>query len=152
MREIWAHVHDAMIEDETAMRSVWWAGFHATLMGHGGRMTWLHFPPPTPVIVDDRRMRLSEVRLRFRTSGSDARISAVHVYDGERCVARHDGLLGASLDWRVKHFSVRGRPFLQYGVGVSVKLVFEGPRIDSTFQLVQLERRIDLAAVGCVLV
>ena len=78
------------------------------------------------VIVENNRLRIDSVMLRFRTSGGG--VDAVHVYDGETKIATEDNPAGRvdSAGWtrvRVgvdsdKHAAVR------WGIGILIKLRF----------------------------
>jgi hypothetical protein len=146
LQQMWTHAHDAVIENESALRAVTWMGSRVTFRGNKGHSTWVHFAPPTPVIVGDRRLRVHDVRLRFRTATADAWIAAAHIYDGDSRVATHDGLLALSRTWRVKRIAVRGRPPLRWGIGISLMLVFHSePGADDEARAFGIE----FASVGC---
>lgn len=54
-------------------------------------MNWFHFPIPTTVILNDTRMKLGKVFALYRTTGG-ARITAVHIWDGNQRIKTFDGL------------------------------------------------------------
>lgn len=96
------------------------------------------------MIVNDNRLRIESVLLRFRTTPTDAWVAAVHVYDGERKIAWHDGLHEAPGEWQVKRFPVPGTPEVLWGIGISVNVQFH---IDT--DAVADSWRIDFSSVGC---
>jgi hypothetical protein len=128
MREQWAHGHEAQIERPEDIDRTWRAGFYARLNGHPGRSVWVHFAPPTPVIVGDRRLRVRDVSLRFRTGAPDAWVSAIHVFDGESRLVAHEALYASDTEWRMKRLPVPGHPEVKWGLGISVLLVFHDER------------------------
>ena len=84
---VWIHGHSMQIEHPDRVDSVRRAGFYIRIDGKPGRDNWFHFAIPTPVIVNDYRLRAGSVLIRFRTGSVDASVRAVHVYDGERPIA-----------------------------------------------------------------
>jgi hypothetical protein len=66
------------------------------------------------------------------------------VYDGERKIAAHDGLMESPTEWQVMRFEVPGTPEIQWGVGISIAVQF-------TLDLEFLDdlRQIDFSAAGC---
>lgn len=138
----WMHAHDASIEHPDRLESIWRAGFYIRLNGKPAESTWLHFAVPTPVVVDDERLRAGSVMLRYRT-GTGAHIEAVHTYDGEHRVAVHGGLEGASADWRFQRLDLAGQPAVRWGLGVSIEVVFSDEATTSD------ARSIEISSVGC---
>jgi hypothetical protein len=113
-------------------------GSAITLIGQANTSNWCHLAIPTPVIVDDKKLLLDSVMLRFRTSG--ASITRVHIYDGEkRLEPPHDGLSKSSADYCFERFTVSGTPHPRWGVGISFKVEFQGVRTD---------RRIEVSSAG----
>jgi hypothetical protein len=141
---MWVHGHSMNIEHPDRIASVWRAGFFGRIIGRSGQSTWIHFPVPTPVIVDDNRLRIESVLVRFRTTPTDAWVAAAHVYDGERKIASHDGLHDAPGAWEVKRFAVPGTPEIRWGVGISINVQFH---IDTAVDADSW--RIDFSSVGC---
>lgn len=96
---------------------------------------WFHFAIPTPVIVDDRRLKAGAVGVRFLTN--DAAVRAIHVYDGEIKIASKDlGLYPT--DWHVEWVDVPGHPEVHWGLGISVNVIFTPHR-----------GAIEFSAAGC---
>ena len=124
---MWVHGHSMQIEYPDRIQSVWRAGFYIRVQGKPNTSNWLHFAIPTPVIVDDRRLSVGSVMVRFRSSSDKAIIHAVHIYDGETKIASHDGLSLApqgSFDW--PRFDVPTHPDIKWGLGISIGVRFEG--------------------------
>ena|SRR3982751_1718382 len=140
---MWIHGHSMNIEHPDRLASVWRAGFFGRIIGRSGQNTWIHFPVPTPVIVDDTRLCIESALLRFRTT-RDAWVTAVHIYDGETKIASHDGLEDAPSVWEVKRFGVPGTPQIQWGIGISVNVFFDiDPLATEDYW------RIDFSSAGC---
>lgn len=136
---MWIHGHSLRIEYPDRVESARRHGSAITLVGRADSKNWFHLAIPTPVFVDDKRMDLDSVMLRFRTSG--ATITKVHSYDGDRRFEpRHDGLSLTAGDYRFERFAVHdAHPHPRWGVGLSFKVEFEGAGT---------ERRIDVSAAG----
>lgn len=69
-KAIWVHGHGMIVEVPSNLVSEWRAGFFIRVIGKRNTTNWSHFPIPTPVIVNDNRLRIDSAMLRFR-SGSD---------------------------------------------------------------------------------
>jgi hypothetical protein len=111
------------IEYPDRIASEWRAGFYIRISGKSGTENWFHFAVPTPVIVNDKRLKVGSVMLRFRTGSADARVKHVHVYDGEKKIAQHNNvnLYGENM---FKRFDVPGHPPVQWGLGISIGVGF----------------------------
>ena len=118
----WLHGHKVKVERPELAR-VWRAGFYGRVTGNAGSENWLHFAVPTPVIVDEQRLKVGSTLLRYRASGA-AHIHAVHVYDGETKIAEYDGMTSRPRDWQMQRFRVPGRPEIRWGLGISVGVRF----------------------------
>jgi len=79
----WIHGTSVQFENQSWAARALRQGFFTTVTpsddDHGG---WVHFAIPTPVIVNNERLKAQAVMIRF-TTGSKASIGAVHVWDGE---------------------------------------------------------------------
>ncbi len=80
----WIHGHS--MEIEYPDRIIWQVrkGYAYQLEGKPGTANWFHFAIPTPVIVNDVRLRIDSIILRFLTGSVDAFVRDVHIYDGEK--------------------------------------------------------------------
>jgi len=116
---MWIHGHSMQIEYPERVASQWRAGFSFTVEGKPNSTNWFHFAIPTPVIVNDVRLRADSVMLRFKTSSVDAWVRDVHVCDGERMIAAHDGV-NLSKDHLFERFMIPDRPEVLWGIGISI--------------------------------
>ncbi|MFC0003488.1 DUF6623 family protein [Micromonospora siamensis] len=123
---MWAHGHSLAVEFPDRMRSEWRAGFFIRLIGRSGTTNWLHFGIPTPVIVNDNRLAIDSALVRLRCESNQAALTNVHVFDGERRIAAHDGLNLAPSAWEMLRFAVPNRPEVLWGVGVTLGVRFNG--------------------------
>lgn len=135
----WIHGHSMHIEYPDRISSVKRTGFsiqidNATRSGSN----WFHFAVPTPVIVNTKRLKVGSVMLRFNT-GSGALVNHVHVYDGEKRIARHENvnLSGKNM---LKRFDVPGHPSVNWGLGISIHVSFT---LDSP------SNKMEFFSVGC---
>ena len=133
---MWIHGHSIRVEYPDRMDSTVRRGYYARLDGKAGTRNWFHLAIPTPVIVEDNRLRIDSVMLRFRTSG--ATVTAVHVYDGESKIASHDGLSLHPDGWAFERFVVPAGPEIRWGLGISCKCEFGAG----------LSRRLEISSAG----
>ncbi len=120
---MWVHGHSLQVE-VPSKGIVERKGFSAKYTANGSETNWLHFAIPTPVIVNDARLKAESVLIRFRCEG--ARVTAIHVYDGETKIAGKDKLNLGSLQWQVERLNVPGTPQVKWGLGISILVAF-GP-------------------------
>jgi peptidoglycan hydrolase-like protein with peptidoglycan-binding domain len=136
----WAHGTAVTVEVPSKMESVRRFGFFTRLIGEPNTTNWFHFALPTPVIVNDDRKVVGPCMLRFQTSGTNAVVRDVHIYDGEVRVAAHNGVnLSGSQPFR--RFGVAHAPEVLWGVGISIGVKYGGGTA--------AERTIDLISAGC---
>ena len=135
----WFHGHSMQIEYPDRIASQWRAGFGITVEGKPGTTNWFHFAIPTPVIIDDVRLRADKVLLRFKTGSVDAFVRDVHVYDGERLIAAHDNV-HLSKENPVAGFIVPDRPLILWGLGISIGV---------GFGVEMMDHHMDFIAAGC---
>ncbi len=113
-------------------------GFSAKYKSPGAaRPNWLHFAIPTPVIVNDKRLRVGSVLVRFRCGGG-AVVKAIHIYDGEKKIVGNDNLNLRPRQWHVERVDVPLDPEILWGLGISILVDF-GPD----------DRWIEFSAAGC---
>jgi hypothetical protein len=120
---MWIHGHSIRIEypnlmDDDTRR----AGGFMRLVGLAGKHNWFHVAIPTPVYVEDHRLTIDSLMLRFRTSG--ATLTKVHIYDGEDSIMSHNELSLNPNDWTFERFDVFSKPKVKWGVGLSFKVDF----------------------------
>lgn len=135
----WIHGHSMQIEYPDRIASQRRAGFCMRLEGKSGTNNWFHFAIPTPVIINDVRLRVDSVLLRFTTGSIDAFVDNVHVYDGEVLIAAHNNL-GLSLSNAMERFAVPNKPFMQWGLGISIGV---------GFGVESMSHNMDFIAAGC---
>jgi hypothetical protein len=134
---MWCHGHNLTIEDMGPLQVVRMGnGTHLT--SPGAFSTWVHLAIPTAVLVNDVRLRVGSIILQFKT-GAGARVTAVHVWDGENRIAWWDklNLSGVHL---LERFDVQGDPEVKYGLGISMGVQFMPD---------QMPRTMHIISVGC---
>ncbi|MCK6627302.1 MAG: tyrosinase family protein [Anaerolineae bacterium] len=122
----WIHGHSMQIEFPDRVNLVWRAGYFIRVGGRQTTENWFHFAIPTPVIVNDRRLRADAVLLRFRTNSDSAFVHAVHVYDGENRIAAHENLRLSPRTWSLQRLDVPNNPEIRWGIGISIGVRFQG--------------------------
>ena len=118
----WVHGSSMQVEYPNRLTSVRHTGPFVRIEGASGQNTWLHFPIPTPAVVDGARMRVGAALVSFRTR-ANATVHEVIVYDGESRIAEHTdlNLKDNHLDAR---FDVPGSPEVNQGINVTVGVQF----------------------------
>jgi hypothetical protein len=118
-------------------------GQGASFRGEAGRANWFHVPIPTPVIVDDRRVRLTQIWLMFQcgtkpsagAASQEANITNIHVWDGPNRIALF-GPFNLFGDHRFRlgngnNFRLNAPQEIFFGIGLSVHVAF---RFEGTVQ------------------
>ncbi|KAF9113586.1 hypothetical protein BGX27_001234 [Mortierella sp. AM989] len=120
-----AWTHGLGVEVETPSWKALRQGFYTTVTpSNGSTFGWVHFVIPTPVIVNDTRLRAGSAMIRF-TTGPGARITNFHVYDGEKKIANYNGLsLAGNLQFVRRE--VPNRPLVLWGTAISLGVRFSG--------------------------
>lgn len=131
----WIHGHSMQIEYPDRIASQWRPGFGVFVEGKPGTENWFHFAIPTPVIIDDVRLRADSVMLRFSTASADAFVRDVHVYDGEIRIATHNNLNLSGANPFVR-LAVPGRPHMALGLGISLGVGFGVEAMDHHMQFI----------------
>ncbi len=119
----WIHGHSLRVEfpdDLVVQRPL---GFHMLVEGKPGTVNWFHFAIPTPVIVNDVRLRADTVILSFETGSADALVRDVHIYDGSGKIAEFNGVNLTRENW-YHRFEIKTRPEVWQGLGVSIGVTF----------------------------
>jgi len=138
----WIHGHSLHVEYPDRIASERRAGFSISLTGKPGTSNWFHFAIPTPVIINDVRLRIDSAMLCFRTGSVDAFVRDVHVYVGMNLIAVHDGV-NLSLDNLLTRFVVPNTPAIGMGLGISVGV---------GFGVESMDHHIEFISAGCDLV
>jgi hypothetical protein len=140
---MWVHGHSMQIEFPDRIPEVRRAGFYIHIRGTSNTTNWFHFAVPTPVLVDDKRLRVGSVMVVFTTGSNIAQVTNVHVYDGDRIIVAHDGLnLSGKIGFR--RFDVPAHPQAQLGIGISI-----GVRFLSEPDSQPKDYLMDFVAAGC---
>jgi hypothetical protein len=84
---------------------------------------WIHFQIPTPVILNNKRLRARVAHFRLSTIG--AHVLALHVYDGENRIGVWDGLDLTSTPSNTWDWTIPGEPEIFWGMGISLAIRFE---------------------------
>jgi len=119
----WIHGHSMEIEYPDRMVSTVRKRYAFQVEGKPGTTNWFHFAIPTPVIINDVRLQIASVLLRFTTGSIDSFVRDVHIYDGEKRIAVHDGVYLAEENSLVR-FEVPETPYLALGLGISLGVGF----------------------------
>jgi len=135
----WIHGHSMQIEYPDRIASQWRAGFSFTVEGKPGTTNWFHFAIPTPVFINDVRMRADTVMLRFKTGSIDAFVRDVHVYDGEKLIAAHNNIY-LSKENLFTPLLVPDRPEVLWGLGISIGV---------GFGVEMMDHHMEFIAAGC---
>jgi hypothetical protein len=147
----WVHGHAGRIEAPDRLVNIVPIGWGLQVAGLPGTDNWLHYAVPTPVIVNNVRAKIVQVGIKATRQSTDARIWAVHAYDGHHRFYANESVPDLAI---VTNPPVAGYPgtFLalpvpaglipdvRWGIGISLGLRFTGGA--SSLQL-------DIAAVGC---
>ena len=122
-RIVWMHGVNMQVEYPNRLTSVRATGPFVRIEGARGQNTWLHFPLPTPAVLDGVNMHIKGAHVSFRTR-DHATVHEVIVYDGESCIAEHKDmdLRGDHLEDR---FDVPGNPEINKGINVTLGVRFD---------------------------
>lgn len=119
----WIHGHSMQIEYPDRVPYQRRTGMSFDIEGNPGTDNWFHFAIPTPVIINDVRMRASSILLSFKTFSVDAWVRHVHVYDGVYRIGTFDDV-NLSLDQPVVRLELPDRPAAGFGLGISLGVAF----------------------------
>ena len=124
------------VEYSNRVTSVRPTGPFVRIEGSKGQNTWVHFPIPTPTVVEGARSRVGTALVSFRTR-SHATVHEVIVYDGEERIAEHMdmNLKGDHLDGR---FEIPGTPEVNLGLNITVGMSFDQEAPDSRAMTVEI--------------
>jgi hypothetical protein len=127
--------HGTGVQLESSSWSALRQGFFTTIRpSNEGNSAWVHFAIPTPVIVNNVRLRAVLAGLRVAT-GPAAHIGSFHVYDGEKKITDLNGLnVRGALQF--VQYAVPGRPEVLWGTGISLLIVCDANVPDAWVHLV----------------
>ena len=124
----WVHGSSMQIEYQARITSVRHCGPFVRIEGARGQNTWVHFPIPTPAVVNGKKMQVESAMVSFRTR-ANAVVHEVIVYDGEKRIAEH-----MDLELREDHldarFEIPGSPEVNQGINITVGVAFDGQAPD----------------------
>jgi len=135
----WIHGHSMQIEYPDRISYVRRIGWGINLVGWPGTSNWFHFAIPTPVIIDDVRLRIDSVILNFRTGSTDAWVRHVHIYDGGGKIVEHNDIYLSEQNTFLR-LTVPDRPYMFWGIGISIGV---------EFGLELMDHSMDFYAAGC---
>lgn len=131
-----AWTHGVSVQLESASWSALRQGFWTTVRpSNESRFGWVHFAIPTPVIIEGTRLKAGSALIRFKT-GSRAKITNFHVYDGEKKIADHNGLDLRGDQLQLVRKDIPADPRVLWGTGISLGLQFDGSGPDAWVALV----------------
>ena len=134
----WQHGNAALIEHPDRVEVQRHYGFFNRIIGKANTANWIHFPLPTPVIEDGRRLVMDRFMLRART-GSAATLRDVHIRDGQGVVAFLNEV-NRSGNLSFEKFGVASMPSVRWGISVSLGFDFAAGSSG--------QRRVDLISAG----
>ena len=119
------------VEYSNRVTSVRPTGPFVRIEGSKGQNTWVHFPIPTPTVVEGARNRVGTALVSFRTR-SHATVHEVIVYDGEERIAERMDL-NMEGDHLNSRFDIPGTPEVNQGINITVGVQFgrEAPDVRS---------------------
>ena len=136
---LWVHGNSAEIEYPDLAQVVR-KGSSIRVLGAQASNNWLHFAMPTPVILDNLRMKPVWLQFRYKTTGGVS-IHRVDVYDGEKKISSYENT-NDPVDGDWFHFSefmdIGRNQSANLGIGVSIGLAFH-----------HANAQIDFESAGC---
>jgi len=114
----WIHGNTGRVERQEFTHKITPFGFGLEVQSTGP-MNWVHYGIPTPVIVNEKRLKILRVMLVFDTPNTYSRVQNVHVWDGSVRLANIDGL-SLSGHHPFESFPIPGTPSVQFGITVSI--------------------------------
>lgn len=117
----WAHGVGVQLENSSwkALRQ----GFGTTVTPSTGTTTgWIHIAIPTPVWLHGVHLKALTALVQVAT-GSAARITLVHAYDGEKKIL--DTSSNITGPTQVPRFQIPGTPAIDFGTEISMLVEFD---------------------------
>ncbi|MFC1763495.1 DUF6623 family protein [Planctomycetota bacterium] len=131
----WIHGHSMHIEYPDKIQSQRRIGYAFRIVGKSGLTNWLHYAIPTPVIINDVRLKLDSVMLDFTTGSVDAFVRDVHVYDGAAKIAYWNDL-GWSESHRFERLVLNEPLAVGRGIGISIGIGVGVEMMDHTMDFI----------------
>ena len=120
------------------------------------RGTWCHIAIPTPVIINDVRMKVQNVFLLFKT-GQHASIDNIHIYDGPKRIFARDAVPGGNISARrtgdhsqgvdAQNMFTLPTPH-EVSLGLSISFTFRPVALNTTLLTVDPEGKLLITAAG----
>ena len=136
----WTHGTSLTVEFPSNLESITPAGFYTYLVGKPNTSNWFHFAIPTPVIIDNVRLKIICAILRFRTFSNLAVVKHIHIYDGFTLIAAHNNINLSGDNWFAK-YGVAHKPEIFWGLNISIGVEFGAGT--------SAQRRMDFVSAGC---
>lgn len=131
----WTHGTSVQFENKSWEVRCLRQGFFTTVVpSNEATSGWVHFAIPTPVIVNDTRLKAQSAMIRF-TTGPQASIGAFHAFDGETRILEHNGTNYKGNLQFVREI-IPNMPAVAWGTGISILLNFNGTGPDAWVQLI----------------
>jgi hypothetical protein len=124
------------IEYPNRVISVRHTGPFVRIEGAVGQNTWVHFPVPTPTVVDGASVRVDTALVSFRTR-ANATVHEVIVYDGDKRIAEHTGL-NLQNDHLDARFDVPNTPFAGQGINITLGVSFANKAADARSMQIEI--------------
>ena len=117
---IWVHGAGVQVQDEDQVSELRRIGTGCTIRLSSFKNMWVHFIIPTPSVIANAHVRITQVRLEFKSSLGHW-ISAVYAFHGHYQVATHKGLTLEGARTR-EAFKVQEKVQVETGLCVSVRV------------------------------
>jgi len=78
----WIHGNALTVENPENLDRIGHFGWGADMSVQAGKGSWFHIPVPSPVIVEDVRMKVQNLFLLFDAEAAGGKITRIHVWDG----------------------------------------------------------------------
>jgi hypothetical protein len=119
----WIHGNGMQVEYPDRVVRLEHDGWGTVVEGKPGTANWFHFVIPTPVIVNDVRLRAHSILLSFSTGSADAFVRDVHVWDGSRRIAALDDV-NLQPGEPSERLLIPDTPAMGFGLGISLGVGF----------------------------
>ena len=132
----WIHGTSVHFENQSWAARALRRGFFTTVTpSNEAHIGWVHFAIPTPVIVNNERLKAKSVMIRF-TTGSHASIGAVHVWDGETTIYIRNQVSYKADGRGFVRDVIPNQPEVKWGTNISILVNFDGRSADSWIELI----------------
>jgi uncharacterized protein DUF6623 len=114
----WIHGNTGHVERPELAHEITPFGFGLEVQSRGAA-NWVHYGIPTPVIVNENRLKILRAMIVFETANPYAQVQSLHVWDGAVQLAKIDGL---ALSGRhpFEAFPIPNTPTVQFGITISI--------------------------------